>query len=268
MRHVNILIVVLALVAAVLLSLSGAQTMQSMQASVYGVMNPFLRVGAAVKGWFSSDPDGEKSPAELRQEVETLRSENSELRLRNKLLGDLEEENNKLREALQYRENSVFELVPARVLARDSSTWWNTIKINKGFEEGIQEDMPVLTEQGLVGKVTTVAKNVSNVVLITDETCRVAARVQGSLEKGIVNGVRVQESGSGELELNYLTKNADLQEGTRVYSAGVSEGVFPSGIPIGVVKSFKVRDLDGQAILEPAVDVSAVEDVFVVVGAK
>jgi rod shape-determining protein MreC len=53
-----------------------------------------------------------------------------------------------------------------------------------------------------------------------------------------------------------------------VYSAGVSNGVFPSGILLGTVKNFKVRALDGQAIVEPAVDLSSVEDVFVKVGEK
>lgn len=268
MRHVNLLLMIVALIAAVGLSLSSSGAMQSMQSSLYTVLTPFLQTGAAVKGLFAGDRDNGKSREELEQELETLRKENSELRLRNKLLGDLEAENSALRDALDYRERSLFELIPARVLARDSSTWWNTIKINKGFEDGIETDMTVLTEQGLVGKVTTVSKNVSNVVLITDETCKVAARVEGTTEKGIVNGIRVQESGSGELELNYLTKNADLQEGTKVFTAGVSNGVFPSGIPLGVVKEFKVRDLDGQAILEPSVDVSTVEDVFVIVGAK
>jgi rod shape-determining protein MreC len=120
-----------------------------------------------------------------------------------------------------------------------------------------------------VGKTTTVTKNESIVVLITDETCRVAAKVEGTREQGILSGKRIQESGTaGELQLNFLTKNATLQAGQKVYTAGVSNGVFPSGILLGSVKEFRTRPLDGQALVEPAVDPSKTEDVFVVVGAK
>jgi rod shape-determining protein MreC len=69
------------------------------------------------------------------------------------------------------------------------------------------------------------------------------------------------------LDLNFLTKQADLKPGQKVYTSGVG-GVFPSGLLIGVVKSFRVRELDGQAQLIPAVDLSHLEDVFVVTGRR
>ncbi len=69
------------------------------------------------------------------------------------------------------------------------------------------------------------------------------------------------------LDLNFLTKQANLQPGQKVYTSGVG-GVFPSGLFLGTVKSFKVRELDGQAKLAPAVDLSHLEDVFVVTGRK
>ncbi len=93
--------------------------------------------------------------------------------------------------------------------------------------------------------------------------------MEGSREQGILSGIRVQQSDTpGLLQMDFLSKQANLQPGQKIYSAGVSNGVFPSGIPIGVVKSFQVRALDGRAIVEPAVDTSMVEDVFVIVGAK
>jgi rod shape-determining protein MreC len=69
------------------------------------------------------------------------------------------------------------------------------------------------------------------------------------------------------LYLNFLSKQADLKPGQKVYTSGVG-GVFPSGLPIGAVKSFRVRELDGQAQLIPAVDLSHLEDVFIVTGRK
>lgn len=269
MSRLNIILVVVILAVAVLLSTFGSATMQKMQAGFLGLMAPFLKTGSAVQEQIGGIGQGLKTLDQIEEENRKLTTENKELKATNQILRDLETENNKLRVALDYRNRSVFKLIPARIISRDASTWWNTIKINRGFEDGLKSDQPVLTDQGLVGKTTTIAKNESIVLLITDENCRVAAKVEGSREQGILNGQRIQSSSSpGEMQMNFLSKAADLQPGQKVYTAGVSGGVFPSGIMLGTVKSFKARPLDGQAIVEPAQDLSTVEDVFVVVGAK
>ena len=93
--------------------------------------------------------------------------------------------------ALNYRERSIFKLVPAEIMTRDASTWWRTVTINRGKEDGIEGDMPVVTDEGLVGKTTTVSENISVVLLVSDENCKVAASVEGTREQGIVSGERV-----------------------------------------------------------------------------
>jgi rod shape-determining protein MreC len=127
--------------------------------------------------------------------------------------------------------------------------------------------MPVVTDTGLVGKTTSVSDTISVVLLISDENCRVAASIEGSREQGIVSGERLTTGMAPLLNLNFLSKQADLKPGQKVYTSGVG-GVFPSGLLIGVVKTFRVRELDGQAQLTPAVDLSHLEDVFVVTGRR
>jgi rod shape-determining protein MreC len=158
-------------------------------------------------------------------------------------------------------------LIAAEIIARDSSTWWRTISINRGRRDGIETDMPVVTDLGLVGKTTTVSDSISVVLLVSDENCRLAASVEGSREQGIVSGERTTTGLTPLLNLNFLSKQADLKPGQKVYTSGVG-GVFPSGLLVGVVKSYRVRELDGQAQLTPAVDLSHLEDVFVVTGRR
>ncbi|MEI6337305.1 MAG: rod shape-determining protein MreC [Verrucomicrobiota bacterium] len=269
MNRLNVIIVLLILAVAVVISALGSNTAQRIQAGFLGLVSPFLKTGSAMQQRIGAVGQGLKTLGQLEDENGQLAMENKNLKTTNHILRDLETENNKLRAALEYKQRSVFQLVPARVISRDSSTWWNTVKINRGFEDGVDADQPVLTDVGLVGKTTTVGKNESIVLLVTDEICRVAAKAEGTREQGILSGQRIQDSGtSGEMQLNFLSKTADLQAGQKIYTAGVSGGVFPSGILLGTVKSFKARALDGQALVEPALDLSSVEDVFVVLGAK
>jgi rod shape-determining protein MreC len=125
----------------------------------------------------------------------------------------------------------------------------------------------VVTDEGLVGKTTTVSNNISVVLLVSDENCKVAASVEGTREQGIIAGERVVGGLTPLLNLNFLSKQANLQPGQKALTSGVG-GVFPPGLLIGVVKSFHARELDGQAQLNPAVDLSQLEDVFVVTGRK
>ena len=238
-----------------------------MQAGVYQLIAPFLTTGSGLEKQITSVRSGLKSLQDLEAENNSLRVENRSLRATNQALRDVEHEVNRLRHALNYRERAAFKLVPAEVVTRDSSTWWRTVTINRGKEDGIEPDMPVVTDEGLVGKTTTVSRAISIVLLVSDENCRVAANVEGTREQGIVTGERVIGTVTPLLELSFLSKQANLQPGQKVYTSGVG-GVFPPGLLVGTVKSFRVRELDGQAQLSPAVDLSKLEDVFVVTGRK
>ena len=231
------------------------------------MISPFLSTGSSLEKQISSMRTGLKSLEELEKDNAQLRVENRALNATNQALRDVEREVNRLRLALAYRERSVFKLVPAEIITRDASTWWRTVTINRGKQDGIETDMSVVTDQGLVGKTTTVSESISIVLLVSDENCRVAANVEGTREQGIVSGERVAGALTPLLNLNFLSKQANLQPGQRVYTSGVG-GVFPSGLLVGMVKDYKVRDLDGQARLAPAGDLAKLEDVFVVTGRK
>src|SRR5437899_8404465 len=239
----------------------GAETTRKLQASIYQMLAPFFTTGSGLQKQITSVRTGLKSLEELGKENASLRVDNRQLRATNSALRDVEHEVNRLRHALNYRERSVFKLVPAEILTRDSSTWWRTVTINRGKEDGVESDMPVVTDEGLVGKTMTVSNNISVVLLVSDENCKVAATVEGTREQGIVSGERVTGGLTPLLNLNFLSKQANLQAGQKAYTSGVG-GVFPPGLLIGTVKEFRVRELDGQAQLTPAVDLTKLEAVL------
>lgn len=245
----------------------GPDTTRNLQASFYEVISPFLTTGSSLEKQITSVRSGLKTLEQLERETDTLRVENRSLRATNEALRDVEQEVNRLRHALNYRERAVFKLVPAEIVTREASTWWRTITINRGKRDGIEGDMPVVTDQGLVGKTTTVSDSISIVLLVSDENCRVAASVEGTREQGIVTGERVAGALTPMLDLNFLSKQANLQPGMKVHTSGVG-GVFPGGLLVGSVASYRVRELDGQARLTPAVDLARLQDVFVVIGRK
>jgi rod shape-determining protein MreC len=267
MRRSNIVALVIFLIAVgIVLSLNPRNT-NKVQSAFLGLVAPFFRTGSSMQVRISNYRTGLKTLAQLEQDNKLLVTQNRELKTINETLRDMEQENNRLRRAIGYEERSVFQLIPARIITRDSGTWWSTVKIDRGFDDGVDPDMPVLTEDGLVGKTTTVSKNVSTVLLIADENCKVAASVEGTREQGIVRGERTSTTNMPDITLNFLSKTADLKPGQKVYTSGVG-GVYPSGVAIGTTKDFKVRELDGQATLFPAVDLTTLQDVFIVVGKK
>ncbi len=245
----------------------GPDTTRKFQAGAYQLIAPFLTKGSGLTRQITSVRTGLESLEALEKDNSALQVQNRELKATNKALRDVEHEVNRLRHALNFSERSNFKLVPAEILTRDSSTWWRTVTINRGKEDGVEGDMPVVTDEGVVGKTTTVSNKISVVLLASDENCRVAATVEGTREQGIVSGQRIVGGLTPLLNLNFLSKQANLQAGQKAVTSGVG-GVFPSGLLIGVVKSFHARELDGQAQLAPAVDLSQLEDVFVVTGRK
>src|SRR6266513_1943299 len=153
----------------------GPATTQKFKSGAYQLLAPFFTEGSGIKKQLTSVRTGLKSLDQLERENSNLQVENRELRATNQGLRDAENEVNRLRHALNYRERSVFKLIAAEIVARDSSTWWRTVTINRGKRDGIEIDMPVVTDVSLVGKTTTVSDSISVVLLVSDENCRVAA---------------------------------------------------------------------------------------------
>ena len=265
-KRINLIIAVaFGIVLLVLLFFAAnPRNVRRMQAGFLGMITPFLKSGSAFERRYTAFREGLKTLEQLETEVDHLRVSNKELSATNQTLRGLESENNRLRAALGYHERARFQLMPAQIIGRDASTWYNTIIIDRGSKELIAPDMPVITEEGLVGKTTVVSPDSSIVVLISDETCKVAANVEGTREQGIVRGERTSSGVMPEISMSFLSKQANLQPGMKVFSSGVG-GVFPAGVLIGSVREFKVRELDGYATITPAVDLTTLQDVFVVV---
>jgi len=251
------------LFVALIIALSPHKTRQ-VQAGFLGIISPFLKTGSTLDKKYREYSEGLASLEQMESENKRLKVVNKELSATNQILRGYEAENKRLRNALGYRERVLFKLLPARIIARDPGSWYNQLTIDRGARDGLREDMAVLTEEGLVGKTTVVSGHSSIVVLVADESCKVAATVEGTNVQGIVKGERVSSTLSAVISLNHIPKTAGLTNGQKIFSSGVG-GVFPGGVLIGAVKDFSVRELEGFSYVLPAVDLTTLQDVFVVV---
>src|SRR6476469_4763771 len=130
----------------------GAEGTRKIQAGFYKVIAPFLSSGSGIKTQLTSVSSGLQTLEEVERDNSALKVENRSLRATNQALRDVEHEVNRLRRALAYRERAPFRLVPAEIVARDSSTWWRKVTINRGKNDHIESELPVVTDEGLVGK--------------------------------------------------------------------------------------------------------------------
>lgn len=212
------------------------------------------------------------SAAQLRERLAVTEQERDRLKLEVIQLDELLEENNQLRRALQYQEKSPLSLVPARIINRKPSQWYSTVVIDKGSEQGVAVDSPVIVplgeEAGLVGKISEVLGARSAVVLLlTDEMCQVSAKLAQSQEQGILSGQRGALRSLPNLRLRYLSKEAEAGPGSKVFSSGTGE-LFPANLFLGSVVSLNLGVIDAEAIVKPAVNFDDLSDVFVILPAQ
>jgi len=196
------------------------------------------------------------------ERLATLEAQNDELRARLAALEEARQENERLRELVDFAEERNLATLGARVIGRPQSTWEGVITIDRGTEDGVEPGMPVIAAQGLVGQVATVSPRASTVRLITDQQSGVAAMVQSSRVLGVVRG-----SVSGALSLDFVDRTEAPIEGDVVITSGLG-GVYPKGIVIGDVTSVEDRrgELYPRIAVESRVPISRIEEVLVLVG--
>lgn len=264
MKTFNILALLAFIAGTVLVFTMDADRKRMIQEKVLGIFSPFIHSSAGVENLIAPPSSSESlDPQELQTRNEELRMEVQRLRIIAQKHNEMVDEINELRKVLDYKSASPFKLTAARVVKRSSATWWNTLLINKGSLDGIGTDSPVITDQGLVGKTGKLAAHMAEVILLTDEMCRVSAKVEGTLEQGILSGERGGLDITPQLRLRFLSRNAPVTVGANVYSSGEG-GVFPSNLLLGRIIRFENRDISGEAIVRPAVDFANLEYVFIV----
>lgn len=264
MKKINVIALLLFLVAVVaVFFLIDSPATRAIQTRVMNILSPFIRAGAVTETEVKRAVETHIDPVAMRLEMERLQQENGRLAIHAKKYLEVLEENNKFRSLLNYRQQTPLKLIPARVLRRSASNWWTTLIIDKGSLDGIGTDCPVITESGLVGKTGKVALKTAEVILLTDEECRVSARIQGTQIKGILSGERGDLEVRSDLRLRFIDRMAKIEPGAKIYSTG-DGGVFPAELYLGKVKSIEVRDVAAEAVVEPPMDFSLIEDVFIV----
>lgn len=167
----------------------------------------------------------------------------------------------RLAELLEYR--SAFqnqETVTAEVIAYDPNALTRTIVINRGSRDGLSVGMPVTTQQGLVGQIIDVTATASRVLLVTDPTSNISARLQTSRAQGTVIGLL-----TGSLRMDLIPLDDTVDDGDIVITSGLG-GSFPPDIPIGQVTSSsrEAGALSQSAELRSLVNFDRLEFVLVV----
>ena len=270
-RRANLIAIGVFLVALIGVFVLSPHNRQRMQSAFLGIISPFLKKGSEVDERYKKYSIGLKKLDELEAENQRLRVSNDELRATNLALRGVEAENIRMKSALGYQDTSPFALVPARVIGRSPSNWWSTVVIDKGTLDRVEAGLAVVTPDGLVGKVMTRSDHSSTVLLISDENCKVAGSVESTKEQGIVRvevrGQRTSNSIQPTMTLNFLSRFAPLRAEQRILTSGAGS-IYPPGILIGKIVEFKSRELDGQAVIEPSVDIAGLSDVFVITGMK
>jgi rod shape-determining protein MreC len=191
----------------------------------------------------------------LKEELVRLRVEEQQLRQSNASLGRNGRE-------LHINRRYLFHLVPAGLLGRDPSTWFNYVTLDRGASDGVPEGAGVVAYEGVVGKVAAVGPLSCKVVFLVDPSCRISVR-------DARNHVAATLAGAGRdaCRLLYLSGQDDVRPGDPIETAGEGS-IFSSGIPVGVVTRVEKRDngLNLFAEVRPAVRLSLLEDFFILQG--
>ena len=209
--------------------------------------------------------------------LKTALAENETLKTR---VDELTEENTRLRsEQFELeRLRSLYELdqeymhyhkIGARIIAKDSGSWFSVFRIDKGSDDGIKEDMNVIAGGGLVGIVTDVGANYATVRSIIDDSSRVSAMAQQSGDSCIVAG-DLQLFKEGRLKLSYMEKDDDIKDGDMIVTSNIS-GKFLPGILVGYATDITVDyndNLTKSGYLIPAARFDRLQEVLVITDLK
>ena len=222
----------------------------------------FSSITENVKGFFSHFGN----ISELKYENEKLNSEIAKLKSQNHRNEVYKVENQRLRGMLDLKDTyKEFELVAANVTARDSSTWFLSLTIDKGTDDGLKMTDTVTTPNGLVGHITDIGTNWAMVTTILDSQSTVAVTVERTEDFATVDG-DIDLSANGLCKMTYIPKDSTITVGDTIKTSGLG-GVYPKGINVGKIVKIhpENKGVSQYAEVEPYVDFNKLYEVFVII---
>lgn len=264
-KHLITMMTILCL-GLIVLSLSSNFSFTPVRNALGHVIIPFQNGINQVGDWMTEQKNGFQSMKKLAKENEKLKEQVDELTAKNNNLSQQQEEVERLRALYELdQEYSEYEKIGAQVIGKDSGNWYDTFIINRGTEDGVEVDMNVIADGGLVGIVTNTGKDWATVRSIIDDSSNVSASVTSISQNCIVTG-DLQMMDEGKIRFIQLTdKENQVQEGDKVVTSSVSSK-FLKGILIGYVSEVEddANNLTKTGTIIPAVDFENIQEVLVI----
>lgn len=228
------------------------------------VLSPVQSALVSTRDFLSDFGYGVWHGRRLREENEQLLQQIEALRAQARAQEELRQENERLRRLLRFAQTGRQRPLAARVLAIQPSAYFHTLIVGAGQAAGVRPRMVAVTDRGLVGVVYLVTRYTAHVLLITDPNASVGARVQRAESRAV--GV-CRGRGEDYLTLTFLSKDADVRQGDVVVTSGLG-GVYPAGIPIGIVEEVMEQRQAGmkEARVKPFVEALRLEEVLLLQG--
>jgi rod shape-determining protein MreC len=269
-RYKNALVLMLVVLAQVVLlamqvrrpapDMPDGHNVRLWRSLVAGVVAPPGRlahgIGLSVRGVWSNYIN----LRHLREKNESLQAENDRLRLEQASLAEDARAGQRLREMLDFRGRYIDKTLPSQVVGTSGTDTARVILIDKGYKDGLQVQMPVITPDGIVGKVKNVFPHTAQVLLISDQTSGTGVVLQTTRIRGVMKG-----NASGQPQMINISPDERIQPGEPVVTSG-GDQVYPPGMPVGVVDRV-VADPDTSyvnVVIKPNADLSRLEEVLIV----
>jgi rod shape-determining protein MreC len=253
--------IILALIAIGLIALALGGYLTSISRIT---LNPFVAIQTWISTRFQAIQDLIQSPSDvsrLRQDNTRLEAEVARLQAQVIDLQQQVREVQMLSTLLGFvRANPSNEYVSAAVIGVDTSPFLRYVIINRGSDDGLRRGMPVVTHQGLVGRIASVLPNAARVQLITDSGSRINVLLQKSGAEASLNG-----SLTGDISLQSIPQDAKIDVGDVIITSGLG-GDYPSDLIVGQVSGVRRRpsELFQTASVQPVVDFAALKVVLVI----
>lgn len=227
------------------------------------IQSGIVSVSKGVESVFSGFANTKK----LVEENKQLKAEVDKLKESNREWSSYKNENERLKGLLELKnQKDQLKPVAATVIGKDAGNWFNVFTVNKGKDDGVTENTPVITSKGLVGRVSQVGKNWSKIISIINYDHSVSGMIARTEDLVQIDGDLALMK-NGLLKMTVITEGADIIIGDTVVTSGIG-GIYPKGVFIGTVTEFR-NNKEGTgkyAVVKPDVDFQRVFEVLLLTG--